>query len=314
MQERLKTRTIRLADRPIESIGLVPGFWGDVYHRSMTASWRAFLGAIAATFFILNIAFAGLFALGTAPVANMPPGDFPHYIFFSVETLGTVGYGDMHPQTTYGHIVASCETFTGLIFAAVITGMIFARFSRPLARVLFSEVMTVGDHDGQPVLSVRLANARHNTISNATAKLWILRKETTREGRIFRRFHELAILRNESPTFVLSWSLFHVIDAASPLFGLGPQDVEDLDASFVVTMQGHDENFAQGIQARRTYTWRDLRWNAHFVDLFTYKDDGGILIDYRRFHEVEAEVGADVEPEIEPDVEAITAAPVRAAS
>ena len=140
--------------------------------------------------------------------------------YFSIETLATVGYGDMHPQTNYGHLVATIEIFTGMSFLAVMTGLIFARFSRPRARFVFAEHPVVGLHQGRPTLMIRVANARNNTISQATARLWLFLVENTSEGTQLRRYYELELERQEHPMFTLSWTLFHVIDDSSPLFGL----------------------------------------------------------------------------------------------
>ena len=118
---------------------------------------------------------------------------FLELFYFSIETLATVGYGDMHPQTDYGHLIATIEIFTGMCFLAVLTGLVFARFSRPRARFVFAENPVVATRDGRPTLMIRLANARHNTISRATVRLWVLRIEKSMEGDQFRRFHELKL-------------------------------------------------------------------------------------------------------------------------
>ena len=145
-----------------------------------------------------------------------------------METLATVGFGDMHPQTTYAHVVATIEIFTGMSFLAVMTGLIFARFSRPRARLVFARNPVVNRHEGQPTLMIRVANARANMISDAAAQLWVVRTERSAEGATFRRFHRLALHRQENPMFILSWTLLHALEASSPLFG---QSAEDLAAS-----------------------------------------------------------------------------------
>src|SRR6202451_2063425 len=179
----------------MESRGAPGGFWTDLYHRSMMVYWPVFFGTAAAIFIILNIVFAALFYLGDQPIANVAK-DLPLSLFyFSIETLATVGYGDMHPQTDYGHFIATVEIFTGMCFLAVMTGLIFARFSRPRARFLFAENPVVAVHQRQPTLMIRVANARNNTISQATARLWFFRLEKTIEGHQFRRYYELLLDR-----------------------------------------------------------------------------------------------------------------------
>ncbi|MBV8565151.1 MAG: potassium transporter [Methylobacteriaceae bacterium] len=289
MRPRARIRTLNIGPRPVLSVGLTNNFWNDLYHQSMTVSWPLFLAGAAVVFFLLNATYALLLSLGEQPIANAPPGLSIYLLYFSIETLATVGYGDLHPQTHYGHIVASVEMFTGLIYAAVVTGLIFARFARPRPRFVFANVMTVSMHDGRKTLVVRVANARHNYIANATAKLWALRDEVTAEGREYRRFHELRLERQETPTFILSWSLFHVLDETSPLFGMTRRDFETTDVSFVLSVQGRDENFAQEMHARKSYSWRDVRWEAYYSDIFRETNDGKLLMDYTAFHDVEPE-------------------------
>src|SRR5262252_5584 len=163
---------IGISGREIETRGLADGFWTDLYHRSMTVHWPVFFGTAAAIFVCLNAVFAFLYWLGNEPIANVADNTSLAFFYFSVETLATVGYGDMHPQTNYGHFIATVEIFTGMSFLAVMTGLVFARFSRPKARFVFTQVAVVTQHLGRPTLMVRVANARHNTISGAHAKLW----------------------------------------------------------------------------------------------------------------------------------------------
>jgi inward rectifier potassium channel len=176
--------------------------------------------------------------LGEKPIANTRPGSLIDLFFFSVETLATVGFGDMHPQTTYAHLVATLEIFTGMSFLAVMTGLIFTRFSRPRARLVFAHHPVVNQHEGQPTLMIRVANARANYISDAAAQLWLVRKERSAEGETYRRFYQLALLRQENPVFVLSWTLMHAIDPSSPVFGQGVEDLVDSEATFVLLLSG----------------------------------------------------------------------------
>ncbi len=129
-----RSHLIRVGHREIETLGLEQGFWSDLYHRSMTVYWPVFFGSAALIFVLLNVLYALLYSLGKDPVANLGADRFLDLIYFSIETLATVGYGDMHPQTDYGHFIATIEIFTGMCFLAVLTGLVFARFSRPRAR------------------------------------------------------------------------------------------------------------------------------------------------------------------------------------
>jgi inward rectifier potassium channel len=290
-----KPQRIRLGGREIEARGLAGGFWSDLYYRSMTVSWPGFFAGAAAIFLALNGGFALIYflgyVLGESPVANAVPGRFLDLLYFSIETLATVGYGDMHPQTDYGHLVATVEIFTGMSFLAVMTGLVFARFSRPRARFVFAQYPIVAQHEGEPTLMIRVANARHNIISGATARLWLIRGEQSAEGQYFRRYYELDLRRSENPVFALSWTIFHPIDEKSPLFGASSDDLAEADALLVLTISGLDDNSAQQLNARQSYSQRHIRWHHRYVDISSNGDDGRVILDYGKFHDVTPEAG-----------------------
>lgn len=277
---------IGISGREIETRGLADGFWTDLYHRSMTVQWPVFFGTAAVIFIVLNTVFAFFYWLGSEPVANVAGNEPLGLFYFSVETLATVGYGDMHPQTAYGHLIATIETFTGMSFLAVMTGLIFARFSRPRARFIFAKNPVVTIHQGQPTLMIRIANERNNTISQALARLWLIRMETTAEGSQFRRYYELQLDRSEHPMFMLSWSIFHVIDETSPLYGVTPAELAAGDVALTLNVSGIDDNSAQYLYARKLYNHHDIRWNHRYRDITSFSTEGAIVIDYTVFHEI----------------------------
>ncbi len=279
---------MRIGLREIETRGLAPAFWTDLYHRSMTVYWPAFFGSAALIFVVLNAVFAFLYWLGHEPVANVSP-DLPlplSLFYFSIETLATVGYGDMHPQTNYGHLVATVEIFTGMSFLAVMTGLIFARFSRPKARFVFARHPVVTTYQGEPTLMIRIANARHNTISQATAQLWLFRLENTKEREQFRRYHELKLERREHPMFSLSWTLLHIIDKTSAFHGMTAEDFAEGEGALVLNLGGVDDNSAQRLYARQIYTAQDIRWRHRYRDITSLSEKGRLVLDYSKFHEV----------------------------
>jgi inward rectifier potassium channel len=283
-----KRHVVHIGPREVETRGLAPAFWTDLYHRSMTVQWPVFFGIAALIFVTLNAAFAFIFWLGPDPIANVAPNlPLPLSLFyFSVETLATVGYGDMHPQTNYGHIVATVEIFTGMSFLAVMTGLIFARFSRPKARFVFAQHPIVGLHDGQPTLMIRVANARHNTISQATARLWLFRLENTKEREQFRRYYELNLERSEHPMFSLSWTLRHVIDQSSAFYGMTAEDFADGQGALILNLGGVDDNSAQRLYARRIYSAPDIRWRHRYADITSVSNEGHLVLDYSKFDDV----------------------------
>ena len=280
-----KPRIVRLGGREVIAEGLHLSFWADISHRCMTASWPAFIGGAALVFVAFNAVFASLYWIGNRPISNVPGGAYIDYLYFSIETLSTAGYGDMHPQTHYGHFIAAVELFTGIFSMSLMTGLIFARFSRPNARLLFADHPVISSHEGRPTLMVRLANERHNIIGNATAKLWLLRNEVSLEGRPFRRFYELPLVRNEHPALALSWTLYHVVDEQSPLYGLDADDLEAAKVSLVLVVSGYDVVAAQTVHARRSYDHPDIHFGQRYADILDTSEDGRLRVDYGRFHE-----------------------------
>jgi inward rectifier potassium channel len=286
LKERMsKASVVRFGDREIITEGLRLSFWADISHRCMTASWPSFIGGAVLVFVVFNAAFAVLYWIGDQPVSNIPGNDYLDYLYFSIETLSTAGYGDMHPQTHYGHFVSAVELFTGIFSMSLMTGLIFARFSRPSARLLFANNPVVSTFEGQPTLMVRFANERHNIIGNATARLWFLGNVTTSEGQSVRRFHELRLQKNEHPALALSWTLYHIIDESSRLFGLDAGDLKAANVSFVVVVSGYDLVAAQTIHGRKSYDHSNIRFGQRYADILETLDDGRIRIDYGKFHE-----------------------------
>src|SRR5262249_46031880 len=208
------------------------------------------------------------------------------YFFFSVETLATVGYGDMHPQSNYGHIIATVEIAIGMSLLAVMTGLIFARFSRPRARFIFAAHPVVTTHQGQPTLMTRMANALHITITRATARLWLFRGETTPEGEKIRRFHELLLDRRDHPMFLLTWTIFHTIDETSPLYRMTPAELNAVDGSLTVSVSGIDDSSAHPLHAPPLYSRAEIRWNHRYRDITSMSKEGRVVIDYKMFDEV----------------------------
>jgi inward rectifier potassium channel len=280
-----KAQVVRLGGREIVTEGANLSFWADISHRCMTASWPAFIAGAALVFLVFNAVFALFYWIGDQPISNVPGGAYIDYLYFSIETLSTAGYGDMHPHTHYGHFIATVELFTGIFSMSVMTGLVFARFSRPNARLLFANNAVISCHEGLPTLMVRFANERHNIIGNANARLWMFKNVVTAEGHRIRRFDELPLLRNESPALALSWTLFHVLDEKSPLYGLTAEDFDAADISLAVVVSGYDVVAAQTVHARKSYQHSEIRVGHRFVDVVSTSQDGRVRIDYGRFHD-----------------------------
>jgi len=286
MKQRPGRPTI-LAGRSVVLRGLPHRPWQDLYHFFMRVRWPTLFACYGGFFVLFNLLFAALYALQPGDIANLNPPGYWGLYFFSVETLATVGYGDMHPQTAFAHIVASAEIFTGVMSLALITGMMFARFSRPTARILFARYAVIRPFDGRLTLMLRAANERQNVIMETSAQLHLIRDERTSEGSHIRRVYDLALRRSVQPAFVFGWNLLHVLDKSSPLADATAKSLAAQNAFLVLTLSGTDETTGQILMSRQTYPAASLRWNHTFVDILTTGDDGIDRFDYTRFHEVE---------------------------
>lgn len=260
---------------------------GDLYIRLLAASWRQLGLLFIASYLFIN-SFFGLIYLAVADgIENAHRGSFRDSFFFSVQTLSTIGYGKLVPISLTANVVVACETMIGILFAAVVTGLVFSKFSRPTARVLFSDVAVINLFYGVPHLMLRVANERNNRIVDARMQVTVLRKETSAEGHVMRRFYDLHLVREQIPILQLSWTVMHKMDESSPLYGLTRARLEEWDAEFIVSLSGLDETFSQTVHARHSYIAEDIVFDATFVDIIRRRDEGNdIEIDLSKIHDV----------------------------
>ena len=266
--------------------GITHSKWRDPYHLVLTLDWSKFFALTVASYVATNTLFALLYLAGGDSIKNARPGSFLDAFFFSVQTMATIGYGSMYPSTDYANFLVSIEALVGLLGVAMGTGLMFARFSRPTARVLFSRVAVIAPHNGVPTLMLRVANERRNQILEAQIGVSLLRDETTAEGHFMRRIYDLKLLRSQTRSFALSWMVIHEIDENSPLYGVTPESMAQAETDIIVTITGIDETVSQTVHARHYYITEEILWNMRFVDIFTRKPDGRRLIDFTRFHDV----------------------------
>ena len=259
----------------------------DLYHALLTASWGGFFALLAACYIVFNLVFAFLYRLQDGSIFNAKPGSFADAFFFSVQTMATIGYGDMHPATLYANLLVTVEVLFGLAGFALATGMIFARFSRPTARIIFSRYAAVTTHDGRRMLMFRTANQRRNRILEAQVSLMLVQNEWTKEGSVMRRFYDLKVTRSHNPTFALTWTVMHPIDGGSPLKGMTDELLKEREAEIVATLFGVDESFSQTVHARHGYTADHIRWGWRFADIIGRTPEGRITVDYDKFHDME---------------------------
>ncbi len=261
--------------------------WRDLYHWILALNWPRFAALILGGYIAINIIFAALYSIGGDCVAGMARGSFPDAFFFSVQTLATVGYGHMYPQTLYGHVVAMIEIIAGMFWLAVITGLIFVRFSRPAARILFSKSMVIAPFNGQPSLMLRIANLRHHSMVEAEFRVMFMRDEPILEDESYRHFYALKLAFDRLIVFPAALTLRHVIDEQSPLHAATPESLEACRALFVASVVGVETVIPAAVQTQQDYTWRDVRFGERFVEIYKEEREGRLTVDYGRLHDTE---------------------------
>ena len=270
-------------------------YWRDPYYLMLTIPWQGFVVITVGVWAIANAVAACLFLLGgEGTILNAQPGSFSDAFFFSVQTSASIGYGVMSPGNAYAHLLVTLEAIISLIGIALLTGLAYARFSRPTAQVMFSKVAVISDFAGVPTLMFRAANERRNQILEAQMRLYLVVDETF-EGRMMRRFYELELQRDRNPSFLLTWTALHSITPHSPLYGLDQSALISKNVAIIVSVSGIDQTVAQAIHARHTYYAPDLMWNHDFKDIIHTVPDNEApdadaivrYIDFSDFHEVE---------------------------
>lgn len=261
-------------------------YWRDPYHLMLTIPWSGFAGIVALGYVTVNALFACLYLLQPSSLKGARPGSFADAFFFSVQTFASIGYGVISPQTTYAGILMTLEAILSLLAIAWVTGLAFARFSKPTARIMFSRYAVITLHNGIPTLMFRAANQRQNLILEAQVKVYLARDEITQEGINFRHIYDLNLVREVNPRFNLTWNVMHPIDASSPLYGLPPEQWGKGFPQILVTLLGLDETVAYDIHVRHIYSIADILWHHRLADVIELTESGDRYINYTRFHDV----------------------------
>ena len=277
---------IRNGQFKIMGMGVWHSYWRDPYHLLLTIPWTGFFLLICSSYLAINTLFAFAYWFGGNCIANAKAGSFIDVFFFSVQTLASIGYGVMYPSTLYANIIVTIEAMIGVMGVALMTGLAFARFSRPTARVIFSRVAVITQHEGMPTLMFRTANQRRNMILEAQMGVYLMRDDITLEGESMRKIYDLKLVRNQTPSFSLSWTVMHIIDESSPLYGMTSELLSQTHGLLVISMSGIDETVAQVVHARHNYSANEILWNYKFVDIIYHTPDGHRYFDYTHFHDV----------------------------
>jgi len=287
MKRRLRKIRVRSGQFEFVKLNAKKFDWRDTYHFILTLSWPGFAGVVFGIYVLINIIFALLYLLHEHAVAEMPAGSFLYAFFFSVETLATVGYGHMYPDSLYGHLISMLEIMVGMFGLAVITGLIFVRFSRPTARLHFSKVAVIAPFDAVPNLMIRVANLRHQAMVEPDFRMILIRSTTTAEGDDMRRFRSLKLEFDHLIMFPAVLTVRHRIDEESPLFGMTPEDFQRQDIRFVASIVGVDTVIVAPVEGFRDYNYDQIEWNRRFVEIYDQNAEGEWTVDYARIDETE---------------------------
>ncbi|HVV82509.1 MAG TPA: ion channel [Kofleriaceae bacterium] len=260
----------------------------DLYHLARRTTWTRLFGGTALLFLAINLLFAAILYAGHATITHARADSFWDRFYFSVQTMATIGYGLEAPSGTFANTMVVVEAFVGIVFTAVATGLVFAKFGTTTAKVLWSNVAVVSRESGVPTLQFRMANGRTAAIVEAHVNVYLSWTEVLASGERTRRIYDLALRRSTSPLFALSWTAYHPIEGDSPLCGVSPEELAERDASIIVTFTGIDDALATTVHARTTYPWTSVVWNRRFVDIIKSDPIKQVrYLDYPNFHVTE---------------------------
>jgi len=260
---------------------------GSFYQHLVGLSWPRFLSFVALAYLVINVIFAALYAaLGPGALrtvdGQMGLGSFAVAFFFSVHTLTTVGYGDVYPLGLLANTAAAFEAGVGLMGFALATGLLFARFSRPNAQLIFSEQMVIAPYGNGLSLQFRIANRRRNVLTDVQADMMLMTVEQDSQGKLRRNFVELKLERKKVFFLALTWTVVHPMDESSPLWGKTAADLERLQAEVLILIRGYDDSFTQVVNTRYSYRWEEIEWLARFTPAFDVAPEGHIVLDLAR--------------------------------
>lgn len=256
----------------------------DLYYELMRGSWRHLILLFVVTYVGANLLFGLIYWLDERSLTEGHAASYWDAFFFSVQTLSTIGYGSISPASQLADVVVTIESMVGILGVAVGTGLIFTKFSRTTAGVMFSDQIVINVRNGYPCLMLRVANSRGNEVLEASLRLAVLLNETTLEGNKMRRVIDLDLVRNNSPVFTLSWQVMHEITEDSPLYGFDLERMMEERSIFIVTLTGIDSTFSETVHARKMYTDLDVRVGEHFIDVIDFASDV-LTIDLSKFHD-----------------------------
>lgn len=259
----------------------------DPYYFAVSLGWRQFGLLFLGCELAINAVFAALYCLQPGSIANQGNSGFLGAFFFSLETLATVGYGEMYPATTYAHVVSAIEILVGLLFTAIMTGLLFVRFSKPKAKVQYATRAVITPHNGVPTLMLRIGNARNTLLHDVSLSLHALARTTSTEGFQHVAVVDLPLLRPRIPVFAILYTIMHAIDEASPLYDLAATAPEVADLRFFLTLTARDPSMGQEVSDVHTFDGSNLAFGMRYVDAVKRVGNSHVVADYALLSEVE---------------------------
>lgn len=282
-----KPLQVRVGAFDVHKIGVKALDWRDPFRVVATLSWPGFFLAVLISELSINTLFAMFYALVPGCIANAAPGSFKDAFFFSLETLATVGYGAMSPATLYGHVVSAIEIVCGMLYTAVLTGLVFFRFARPRSKFLFADRAVISRHNAQDALMIRLGNGDRGVLANAKAKVNALIMDESIEGNRSRRFHALKLVRDEFPLLALTWTLVHIIDHSSPLYGLDQAQWISNDIRLFLTVEAWDVGLSTQVYDLKSYRAIDIAFGVRYADAVAWDANGNTVADMAKISSIE---------------------------
>lgn len=266
--------------------------WKDAYKYLLDKSWGNFFGVLFLFYILLNLLFTILYWMcGFDNISGINPDNGPEFMqafYFSVQTFTTVGYGVMAPSGMATQIVSSIEAFVGFLSFSLATGLLYGRFSKPNAKILFSQSALITPYKGGiNSLQVKIVNARDNVLLDIEAKIILVFDESKKAGGVMKKYFQLPLEIKKLSLLPLSWTIVHPIDSESPIFDMSKEELQDMNPEIIVLIQGFDEVFSQNVNTKKSYIADEWLWNKKFTKIFSSSSDGNIVLDLAKIDDLE---------------------------
>ena len=263
-------------------------YFSDLYHLILSSSWLEFFLINITLYIGINVLFAFFYYLGGDSIVNATPNSFWDAFAFSFQTSSTIGYGHFFPANTYADVLVMFDALLGILFVAITTGLTFAKFSKPRARVIFSRNCVINELNGEKSLMFQMANVRDSHMTHVSIEAAVVYfKPESEDISGMESFFDLKLVQSQSPVFFMNWILVHIIDSKSPLYGLDLEELKGKEVRIVVSLTGIDDHSSQNVYASHIFESEDFAYNKTFSNIMNRKEDGSIVMDYNKIHHLQ---------------------------